>query len=122
MKSTMKDFVVEPEHTALAIGSGGLEVLSTPSLIAYMENVCFEWLQTQLLPGYSSVGIQMDMKHLQPTGVSEKVTISIEVVEKNEQKVIFNCLATQGDKTIGTAVHKRFIVETKQFLNKINTL
>ena len=119
MDKLLKDFIVAPEHTAAVIGSGGLPVLSTPSLIAYIENVCYEWLETQLDESFTSVGTQMEIRHLKPTKVSEKVTIEVEIIEKNHRNTTFNCLATHQGVTIATAFHKRSVVEIQSFLEQI---
>ena len=119
MDKISKEFIVKPEHTAAVIGSGGLPVLSTPNLIAYIENVCYEWLETQVDETCTSVGTQMEMRHLRPTKVSEKVTIEIEIIEKNDKNATFNCVAIHQGITIGTAKHKRSIVEIESFMGKI---
>lgn len=36
------------KHSAQAMGSGGLEVLATPALVAFMEHAAFTFLQSQL--------------------------------------------------------------------------
>lgn len=55
---TEKTFLVEKHHSAQAMGSGNLEVLSTPSLIAFMENTAKEAANAQLAAGETTVGIE----------------------------------------------------------------
>ena len=43
-----KVYQPQPEHSAKIMGSGGLEVLATPALVAFMENLAFETLQEHL--------------------------------------------------------------------------
>lgn len=40
-----KIFDPEEKHSASQMGSGGLSVLSTPSLVAFMENAAYHWVK-----------------------------------------------------------------------------
>ncbi|MGX6961147.1 thioesterase family protein [Vagococcus xieshaowenii] len=114
-----KVFIVKPEETAEFVGSGGLQVLATPMLIAYIENVCFEWLENELQDNETSVGVHIEVSHLKPTKVSEKVNIVVDIIEKTDRKATFECAAFQGEELIGTANHKRVIVDQSSFLKKL---
>ena len=37
-----KEFIVGQQDTAAVLGSGGLDVLATPRLVAMVENTCWE--------------------------------------------------------------------------------
>jgi len=52
-------FVVQPHQTAQALGSGELEVFSTPSMIALMENTAMKCVSETLDDGYSTVGVEI---------------------------------------------------------------
>jgi len=49
-----KEIIVEEKHTAKYIGSGGLEVFSTPSLVALMELAAKDFIDTKLDNGFST--------------------------------------------------------------------
>ncbi|MFN8649953.1 thioesterase family protein [Streptococcus sp.] len=72
-----KVYQPQPEHSAKIMGSGGLEVLATPALVAFMENLAFEALQEQLSPEESSVGTQLIIDHLAPSLTSQAIHIQI---------------------------------------------
>lgn len=58
-----KDFHVKVEHSAREMGSGDLDVLSTPSLIAFMEFTAKEAVHDRLTDKEITVGIEKNIKH-----------------------------------------------------------
>lgn len=70
-----KDFYVKVEHLAREMGTGDLNVLSTPSLIAFMEFTAKEAVHDRLTDHETTVGIEMNMKHKKATASGKTVTI-----------------------------------------------
>lgn len=70
-----KDFHVKVEHSAREMGSGDLDVLSTPSLIAFIVNTAKEAVHDRLTDHETTVGIEMNMKHKKATVSGKTVTI-----------------------------------------------
>lgn len=58
-----KDFYVKVEHSAREMGSGDLDVLSTRSLIAFMEFTAKEAVHDRLTDHETTVGIEKNIKH-----------------------------------------------------------
>ena len=114
-----KEFVVKPEETAKCIGSGGLDVLATPALIAYVEHVCFEELEVDISPLETSVGVKIEMLHLKPTKVSEKVNVKTAINEKKGKKVSFSFEVFHKDILIASGYHQRVFVDKEQFLSQL---
>ena len=50
--------VVGEKNTALAMGSGDLEVLATPAMLALMENAAMLAVANKLPEGASTVGVK----------------------------------------------------------------
>lgn len=120
MKTLTKEFIVKDDATAISIGSGGLEVLSTPSLIAWMENVSYTLCEPLTQAVETTVGIEIVMKHLSPTSVGKIVKIDAEITDRNENILSFSLSASVDGKVISTANHKRAIVNKELFFKKIN--
>ena len=116
----MKEKIYQPqaEHSANIMGSGGLEVLATPALVAFMENLAFEALQEQLSPEESSVGTQMMIDHLAPSLTSQAIHIQITDWKTDGRKHDFSLQAHAGERLIATAQHSRFVVNVERFLGK----
>ena len=109
----------QPEHSANIMGSGGLEVLATPALVAFMENLAFEALQEQLSPEESSVGTQMIIDHLAPSLTSQAIHVQITNWQTEGRKHDFTLQAHAGQRLIATAQHSRFVINVERFLEKL---
>ncbi|MGG5369244.1 thioesterase family protein [Enterococcus sp. AZ196] len=121
MKKLTKQYRVLENQTALAMGSGDLEVLATPALVALMENCAKELLSPQLSDFQTSVGVKVELKHLAPTAVGANVEVEAEMHESNTSKISFSIKAFDGEQLVGEAKHQRVIVETSTFLKKMKS-
>ncbi len=112
--------LVKEADTAREIGSGDLEVLATPALIALMEHAAMLAVAPALEEGYTTVGAEICCKHNRPTGLGQQVTATatLESVE-NGRKLTFRIVAEDGQGLIGEATHVRFIVNRQRFLEKL---
>lgn len=115
-------FIVERQHLAIEIGSGTIAVLGTPALIGFMETVANRLVQKDLSPDTTSVGIFIEMEHLYPCKIGEKVEVQATITTKTEKIVELEIVASCNEKIIGKAKHKRAIIIRKQFLEKYNIL
>lgn len=114
-------FIVEENHTAKNMGSGDLDVLATPSLVAFMENTAKNYLNTFLTDDLGSVGSNININHLAPTLVGKEITVQGQVTEIIKEKIIvFSLEAFEVDKKIGDATHTRVIINNEKFLSKLS--
>lgn len=109
---------VRDQDTAVAQGSGNLEVLATPALIALMERAAWESVADRLSPGQTTVGTAMDMKHTAPTPVGMTVTCESELVSVDRRALTFEITARDEKGPIASATHSRFIVDAEAFQAK----
>jgi len=106
-------YQVTKAMTVNRTGKGGNDVLSTPSLLHIMELACIEITDSRLPDGYATVGYAVDkLRHLAPTNIDQKVTISVTIEESDGRKFGYTIEAYEGDKMIGKAEHKRAAIET----------
>ncbi len=80
---------VSPDHFAINVGSGDLEVFSTPSLITLMEKTAMQSIQHLLLPEQSSVGIFIETQHLKASKIGTELHCTSEVIEATDKIVTF---------------------------------
>jgi fluoroacetyl-CoA thioesterase len=116
---TSVQVVVSEANTAAAMGSGGLQVFSTPMLIALMESAAFQAVQPYLDQGESTVGTRVEVKHLAatPLGMTVRAEARLESVEG--RRLVFAVTAYDGVEKVGEGTHERFIINTERFLAKV---
>ena len=117
-----KIFRVESEHSAKHVGSGEVEVLSTPSMILFMEMAALEYAQKHLPPEYTTVGTRVDVKHVNPAPVGAEIEVIARLVAQEGRKLVFEVKALWRDLVIGEGVHERYIVHRRRFLEKVKKL
>ncbi len=114
-----KKYVVRSEDTAKFLGSGDVEVLSTPAMIAYMEHTALEAVQTYLPENLTTVGIRVDVKHLRPAPKGAEITVVAKLIQQDRRKLVFEVKAFWNEDLIGEGIHERFIVDREKFLSKL---
>ncbi len=112
---------VKPQETALAVGSGSLEVFSTPSLSALMENTAIQALAPDLDEGETTVGAEMYVEHLKASKVGEILTAKAEV-KAHEGRSIFITIEVKNEccDVVGRAKHTRVVVNPEKFMQRLN--
>ena len=110
--------MVEPEDTALVVGSGSLRVYATPCMVALMEGAACEALEGVIREDKTSVGTELNIKHLAatPVGMEVRAEATVTSVEGNTISFQLTCWDEAGK--IGEGTHKRVIVSTQKFLDK----
>ncbi|HLZ26469.1 MAG TPA: thioesterase family protein [Chloroflexota bacterium] len=107
---------VEPSTLASSVGSGGLDVLSTPSLIALMENAARSAVESLLPPDRTTVGVRVDVRHLAATPPGDQVRARAELVEVDGRRLIFHVEAFDSHEKIGEGTHERMVVDPARLL------
>lgn len=110
--------LVEPEDTALNVGSGSLRVYATPCMAALMEGAACEALEGCLPEEKTSVGIELNLKHVAATPVGMEVSATAKVTAVEGSIISFTITASDEKGIIGEATHKRAVVTVQRFLDK----
>ncbi len=108
------------ENTAVAVGSGVLEVFATPMMIALMEKTACNSVMPYLEEGYGSVGTELNVKHVAATPIGMMVTCESELIEVDGRRLVFKVEAYDEVGLIGKGVHERFVVNNEKFQSKTN--
>lgn len=110
---------VTDANTAATLGSGDMDVLATPAMVALMENAAMLCVAGQLPEGSTTVGSRMDTTHVKPSPLGATVEATAELTEIDGRKLTFHVSAREGDKLIGEGTHVRYIVDRARFLAKL---
>ena len=110
--------LVEPEDTAMAVGSGDLRVYATPCMVALMEGAACEALEGLLSDEQTTVGTELNISHLSATPVGMEVRAEATVTAVEGKVITFSIEAYDEAGKIGEGTHKRVIVSSQRFLDK----
>jgi len=111
---------VAANDTAAVYGSGLHDVLSTPAMIAFMEQTAMKAVEACLNEGEGTVGTEVNVKHIKATPVGKTVTCIATLQEVNGNRLLFHVEASDEEGKIGEGHHERFIIDNKRFKEKLN--
>ncbi len=110
--------VVTADNTAVAMRSGDVPVFATPALVALMEEAAVAALAPYLEAGQTSVGVQVQVRHLAATPVGVPVRAVARVMLIEGRRVTFRVVAYDEKQSIGEGQHERMIVDRARFLER----
>ena len=113
------DRVVTENDTAAKAASGSVEVLATPVMIAWMEEASLRLAQKELEEGFTTVGTEVNIKHLKGTLVGKTVKVLSTLKEIDRKRLVFDVEVIEDGITVGTGSHTRFIIDTAKFYEKL---
>jgi predicted thioesterase len=111
--------LVEDQYTAFHVGSGTLKVLSTPSMIGFMERCSMELIQEHLPQGQTTVGTVVNIRHLAATPAGQTVRVIAEITEVDRRRVTLHVEVWDAQEQVGDGLHERFIIDTERFLHRV---
>jgi fluoroacetyl-CoA thioesterase len=112
-------FVVGAEH-AIDFASGGMPaVFSTPKMIGLLERTARESLMPYLENSEQTVGVEIDIKHLAPTPIGARVTLSTRVISSEGNFVSFTVEARDEHEIVSKGIHKRAVIQVDSFARRV---
>ncbi|SDY59953.1 thioesterase family protein [Tindallia californiensis] len=112
------ELTVTEEKTAVAYGSGGIDVFATPAMIGVMENAALKIADQHLPDGWSTVGTRLDVRHIAATPKGMKVRAEAKLIAVKGKQLTFEVTAYDDEEKIGEGIHDRYIINKETFLNK----
>lgn len=110
---------VERQDTAYEVGSGDLLVYATPCMVALMEGSACNAIADCIPEGKTSVGTMLNITHISATPVGMDVHAEAEVIEVENNTITFQITAFDESGKIGEGTHKRAIITSQKFLDKV---
>jgi predicted thioesterase len=123
MKDTLKTgmsyekvITTTPDMGISHMGPGVPSMYSTPAMIMLMEGTCVEFLTPHMGDGEQTVGFHVNVKHLAPTKIGQKVRGKVTLTEIKGRRLLFTVEAFNEDGTkVGDGTHERAVVEIAKF-------
>lgn len=118
-KTLEKTYVVTDEVAIHFMGQDAPPVLSTPSLVDWMESTSRDNAGSLLNPGEDTVGVSVHVRHLAPTPLGMKVRVVSKVTKVEGRIYTFEIEAFDEIEKIGEATHERASVLVTKFASRV---
>jgi predicted thioesterase len=89
---------------------GGKGTFATPAMIGLMEWASHKALDGLVPEGQTTVGYEVHVRHLAPARPGSTVVVTSRLTGVKGNKLYFDVECRQGDKLLGSGIHKRAIV------------
>ncbi len=110
--------VVGDADTAIALGSGDVDVLGTPRLVALFEQATVDALRGVMEDGQSSVGMRVQIDHLQPTPVGAEVVVEATLDKIEGRRLKFTVTASDSGGLVAAGKVTRVTIDVDKFMSK----
>ena len=87
---------------------------STPSMISLMEQASLAALEGRLEPEQTSVGFEVNVRHLAPSSIGATVVARAELTDIERNRLTFSVAAYDGDIKIGEGTHRRAVINVNR--------
>jgi predicted thioesterase len=108
--------VVSKADTAASLGSGDVDVLGTPAVVALCEMAAVAAVSASLGPGQTTVGTDVNIEHIAPTVIGVRVVAHARLERADGRTLHFAVEATDRSGTIARGTHSRVIVDRDRFI------
>jgi predicted thioesterase len=112
-------FKVEPQHAIDFTTDGMPAVLSTPSLVGFLERTAREAMAGCLDDNERSVGTEIELRHLAPTPVGQTIHCTARVIHAEDREVTFQISARDEREVIARGLHKRAVIRIDHFASRV---
>jgi predicted thioesterase len=79
-------------------------------MIGLMEITSHRSVERLLPPGHTTVGYEVHVRHLAPTAPGHTIVITCRLTEVKGNKLYFDVSCHEGEKLLGSGIHKRAVV------------
>ena len=114
--------VVSDADTAAAVGSGSVEVLATPRLLALCEQASLAAVEPLLEEGLISVGVEVRLDHVAPSPIGREIRAEATLDKVKGRKLFFTVAAHDDCGLVGVGKVVRVVVNAESFRAKAGVI
>ena len=104
--------------TAAALGNTGVEVISTPAIIGYLEMTCHLLIEPSFEQDEASVGTEVSIRHLAAAFPGIEMACEAEVETVRGRRIRLKVRASQAGKVIMDGHHERAVIDLGRFMTR----
>lgn len=112
--------VVTAALTAASYASGLVPAFATPAMVGLMENAAFVATKMHLSAGQTTVGTEVNVRHMAATPIGMRVRARAEVTRVEGRRIFYQVEAWDEVEKIGEGTHTRMIVDEVKFNERFN--
>ena len=110
-----KNIQTTPEMAASRFHQSSPRVLSTPSLVAFMQTTCADMVAPFLETSEMAVSTKIEMNHLGSTPIGMPITIRAEIIKIDDKRIYFRVEAFDDIEKIASAYNDMYIIDEERF-------
>lgn len=110
------ELTVSDADTASALGSGDVDVLGTPRVVALCEEAAVRAVASALDAHQTTVGTRIDLAHVVPTVIGRRAEAHARLERVDGRTLEFVVVASDESGEIARGTHTRVIVDRDRFL------
>ena len=112
--------VADESRLAVTVGSGSLRVYATPMMCALMEEAACAAIESYLEDDETTVGTYLELQHTSATPEGMAVSAEAEIIGVSGREITYTITANDAAGVIGTCTHKRVLVGSERFMQKVS--
>jgi fluoroacetyl-CoA thioesterase len=116
-KTARREYTVSSADTAVALGSGSVNVLATPMAIAWCEAATTAAVAPAICSNCTTVGYKIEFAHLSPTLVGESVYSNAVVESVSGDRIVFAVELGNAQAPVGKGKITRVRVDQGTWAN-----
>ena len=112
---------VTEQDTAARWGSGLVDAYATPALVALAERASVSAIKNCLSGDQTSVGVEVNIKHLAATPIGMTVRARAELIGTDGKRLKFKIEAWDAREKVGEGTHVRAVIDRLRFLQRLSS-
>jgi fluoroacetyl-CoA thioesterase len=96
-------------------------VMATRVIVGMMELAAMDAIRPFLDAGEGSVGVAIDIQHIAATPPGHQVRANAEVIKSEGKRLEFKVTAADETEEIGSGVHRRAVIDSAKFNERLKS-